>query len=112
MGQIIRNQAAYPGFAPGLRMNSGKLLNTDSGSHNYVLETKCITILFAIGINNSGGATIMPTLADSTVNVGTKKATFAVPSTGGLKYLIIGVGEDLVDDTVSISADTTATYVD
>lgn len=112
MGQIIRNQAAYPGFASGLRVNSGELTNTDSGAHDYTFETKCITILLAIAFNNSGGTIILPTIADSTANIGTKKITIAVPATGGCKYLVIGVGEDLVDDTVEIDADTVTTFVD
>jgi len=93
-------------------MNSGELLNTDGSAHDYTLETKCITVLFALAINQSSGANILPTVADSTVNVGTKKVTIAVPASGGCYYLIVGVGEDLVDDSVSIAADTVSTYVD
>jgi hypothetical protein len=112
MAQIIRNQSAYPGFAPGLRMLSGELVNSDTDAHDYTLETKCITVMFAVAFNSSSGATILPTIADSTVNLGTKKATITVPLSGECRYLIVGVGEDLVDDSVTISDDTVSTYVD
>lgn len=87
--KILRNLASMPGVLNGLVEFCGIETNTDGGgTKDYVIETRATKIVFAIGY--AGTTLIAPTIAASTVFLGTEKVTFVIPASGVLKYHVYG----------------------
>jgi hypothetical protein len=100
----LRNNSAYPGFFPGLRIFARTVTQT-GGPFNVVIETGCTAILFVIGY--AGTTLIAPTIGSSSSFSGAKTVTFANPSGGVLKYLVVGSNEQ--DDGIANSGAITIT---
>jgi hypothetical protein len=106
---LLRNNAAIPGAFPGLKIQGGHIVNTDSSTHTVIIETKC-TYVFSVDVHQSAAGTqIASVIAASTLYPGTKKVTFTIVGSGtngGLvEYLIIGSNE--LDNLATIAADGT-----
>ena len=102
MSQIVRNESSFPGFAPGLRMFAKKVINNDTDINTYTFETKCLSILFAVAVDEDGAQTI-PTDGASTVYVGTRNIVVTIPASKYSRFVVIGMAEDTNDDTVTIT---------
>lgn len=93
----IRNNSAYPGFFPGLKILTGKYTNSDSSTHTVTIETGCTYVWFAKVHQLTGATAIACTIADSTAYPGTKKVTYTAQivgtNSGISEYMIVGSNE-------------------
>lgn len=61
------------------------------GSHVVTVETRLKSILSAVVINETDGAVVVPTIADSSVVIGTKRVSFTGASGKTYSYKIVGL---------------------
>lgn len=104
---VVRDVNSSPQNGRGVHQIVGRV---DGGaSKDVTVETGLKTILQALVVNETDGALVVPTIADSTALAGTKKVTFSVANSKSYSYQI--TGNLMYTETVpSITADTTVTY--
>jgi hypothetical protein len=102
--EMLRNNSAIPGALPGLRIFAKTVTNGDGGAtHTYVLETGCAFVIFALAY--AGTTVIAPTIASSTLIVGTLKITWTIPISGVMRLFVVASNEQ--DNSLTSSVDVT-----